>query len=243
MSSLWLAYFSPPSLPPLSPLLVLKELSANYWQQTLSLCSQVAYRNYVSADSGYHTAVTMWRCLWFNADFLYSWSYHVPPPPPSPSPPSPSPLMCVHVCGGQRATFRHCPLISLFLPHGGRLSCHFWLPHCFWEILFPLSPSQLGMLALQCTSLYLALIFLMWVLEHRLSDWYGKLFWLSVIVVCFFCCFWHRVSRILWWLCTHNLAEDDLEFLIILPQVVAQCWHCRPVPSWLILCDIGPCAC
>lgn len=121
----------------------------------------------------------MWRCLWFKADFLYSWSYHVPPPPPfpSPSPPSPYPLMCVHVCGGQRATFRHCPLISLFLPRGGRLSCHFWLPHCFWEILFPLSPSQLGMLALQCTSLYLALIFLMWVLEHRLSGWYGKLFY------------------------------------------------------------------
>lgn len=97
MSNLWLAHFSPPSLPPLSPLLVLKELSANYWQQTLSLCSQVAYRNYVSADSGYHTAVTMWRCLWFNADFLYSWSYHVPLPPPSPTS-SPTLSIPPHVC-------------------------------------------------------------------------------------------------------------------------------------------------
>lgn len=159
MSSLWLAYFSSPSLPPLSPLLVLKELSANYWQQTLSLCSQVAYRNYVSADSGYHTAVTMWRCLWFMLIFsIHDHTMFLPLPLllPLPLHPPSCVYMCVEVRGqplgivpwslsfylmeaGSLVTF-DCPTafgkFSFLCPHLNLECWHYSAHHYIWLLFF-----------------------------------------------------------------------------------------------------------
>lgn len=121
----------------------------------------------------------MWRCLWFNADFLYSWSYHVPPPSPSPSPSlSIPPHVCTRVWRSEGSLSVLSLDLSLFTLWRQALLSLLTAPLLLGNSLsfVPISTWNAGI------TVHITIFgsyFLMWILEYRLSDWYGKLFYSS----------------------------------------------------------------